>query len=126
MLPESRGNTYIARVVSIYTDLFRDKYGFHPQIVYGRFGKSLKKLMENHTELQVAALLIVFFNWRGITGDDRYEEQRVIASNHNPQWFFSTVNTYESYLRNVFGLEFDDESKVKSFVGNYMIALKNK
>ena len=82
--------------------------------------------MVNHTELQVAALLIVFFNWKGMDGNDSFAYQKLLNANHNPQWFFSTVNTYESYLRNVFGLEMDDEDKVKSFVAQNLLAIKNK
>lgn len=122
MLPESRGKTYIIRIASIYIDLFRHKYGFVPQISYGRFGRSLKKLMKTHTELQISALLIVFFEWKGMDGNSFFESQKLLNANHNPQWFFSTINTYEAYLRNVFGLNMDNEDDVRKFVANYMLS----
>lgn len=118
-LPIGRGSTYILRVLSIYRDLFRQKYGFEPQVNIGRFGKSLKELMQTKTELQVAALLIVFFNWQGMTGNDPQEAEKLLKATHNPSWFFSTVTTYEAYLRNVQGLLLDDELKVKEFVASY-------
>lgn len=124
MLPESRGKNYITRIISIYIDLFRDKYGFVPQITYSRWGRQLKSLIENHSELQIASMLIVYFNWKGMAGDDDWAEQKLIDAGHNLGWFFSTVNTYQIYLRNVFNLEFDNEDKVKEFVGTHMNSLK--
>lgn len=124
MLPESRGKTYIIRVLSVYTDLFRAKYGFVPQLPMGRWGVSLKRLIATHTELQISAMLIVFFNWRGMSGDDEFSEQKLIDSGHHFGWFFSTTNSYEIYLRNVFHLEFDNEEKVKEFVATTLLELK--
>lgn len=123
-LPYIRGNTYIKRVLSIYTDLFRHTYGFHPQLPIGRFGKSLKVLMQNKTELQVAAMLITFFNWQGMDGNDSGERDRLLKVTHNMGWFFSSVNKYQAYLQNVFGLDFENEEAVREFVAKNMLALK--
>ncbi len=124
MLPLSRGNTYIKRVLSIYTDLFRHKYGFYPQLPIGRFGKSLKVLMKDKTEMQVAALLVTFFNWAGMDGNDDFERDKLLKVTHNNGWFFNSVNKYEAYLRNVFGLNLDDEDTVRQFVSLNMMAIK--
>lgn len=123
MLPETRGKTYILRVLSVYTDLFRAKYGFYPTLPMSRWGASLKRLMETHSELQIAAMLIIFFNWRGMDDGDDFAEQKLIDAAHNFQWFFSTINTYEIYLRNVYNLEFNDEEKVKEFVDKSLSTL---
>lgn len=124
MLPETRGKTYILRVLSVYTDLFRVKYGFYPTLPMSRWGASLKRLMETHSELQIAAMLIIFFNWRGMDDGDDFAEQKLIDAAHNFQWFFSTINTYEIYLRNVYNLEFNDEEKVKEFVDKSLSTLR--
>lgn len=117
MLPEVRGKTYIMRVLSIYTDLFRHKYGFYPQLPIGRFGKALKVLHATHTEFQIAALLIIFFDWSGVDGNDDWEKQSLIKVTHNMGWFFNSVNKYEAYLRNVIALDMDNEEEVRKFVG---------
>lgn len=124
MLPEVRGKTYIMRVLSIYTDLFRHKYGFYPQLPIGRFGKALKVLHVTHTELQIAALLIIFFDWSGVDGNDDWEKQSLIKVTHNMGWFFNSVNKYEAYLRNVIALDMDNEEEVRKFVGLNMSNLK--
>lgn len=123
MLPETKGKTYILRIISVYVDLFRAKYGFVPQIAYSRWGAPIKRLMETHTELQIAAMLVVFFNWRGMASDDEWAEQKLIDAGHNLGWFFSTTNSYEIYLRNVFRLDLDNEEEVKSFVEKNLEAL---
>lgn len=123
-LPVTRGNTYIKRILSIYTDLFRHKYGFYPQLPIARFGKALKLLIETHTELQIAALLIVFFEWQGMDGADAFERDKLLKVTHNMGWFFNSTNKYEAYIRNVFGLKFDEEEEVKKFVATNMMSIK--
>ena len=125
-LPSGRGKTPIERVLSIYRDLFIDTYGFEPEIPIGRFGKTLNSLLKTKTELQISALLICFFNWAGMTGNDNFERDKLIKATHSPFWFFSTVNTYEAWLRNVHGLKFDDEGETREFVAKYMRPLKEK
>lgn len=124
MLPESRGKTYILRVLSVYCDLFKDKYGFMPTISFGKFGKLLKSLIESHTELQIAAMMIVFFDWAGMDGGDDFQREKLINSGHSLGWFFSTTNQYEIYLRNVRKLNFNNEDDVRNFVGTSLLALK--
>ena len=123
MLPETRGKTYILRILSVYRDLFRSKYGFMPSVPIARYGRQLKALNETHSELQVAAMLIVFFDWKGMSGDDNFTEQKLIDAGHALGWFFSTVNTYEIFLRNVYKLDFDKEEEVKNFVSKSMLSL---
>lgn len=122
-LPSSRGKSYILRILSIYNDLFFSMYGFYPQISIPRLGKDLKELIQSRTELQIATLLICFFNWSGMSGDNDFERDKLIKNTHNINWFFNSVNTYEAYMRNVYKLDFDNDEKVKEFVGNYMLKL---
>jgi hypothetical protein len=123
-LPLVRGKTYILRILSIYKDLFRQKYGFVPTLPFGKFGIMLKRLMATHTELQVSALMIVFFNWKGVTGNDNIEEQRLLNVTHNSSWFFNSIDKYKVYLINVFGLDFNNEEVVRKFVSDYMMSIK--
>lgn len=123
MLPESRGSTYIVRVVSVYRDLFKSKYGFYPTISFGKFGKLLKTLIETHTELQIAAMMIVFFDWAGMDGNDDFMQAKLVNATHSFGWFFSTTNQYEAYLRNVQHLQMDNEDEVRVFVAKSLLAL---
>jgi len=123
-LPLTSGRTYIDRVLKIYNILFRNLYGFSPTISIPRFGKELKKLLQSKSEVQVSALLIAFFDWAGMDGRDDRERSKLVASSHNPFWFFSTVNQYEAKLRNVDGLDLDNEEAVKDFVAKSISSIK--
>lgn len=124
MLPQSRGKTYIQRIISVYSDLFKDKYGFYPTINFGRTGKLIQSLIDNKTELQIAALLIVYFDWSGIDGGDEFEREKLLKACYPFGWFYSSINQYEVWIRNVYKLEFDNEEVVKEFVAQNMLALK--
>lgn len=123
-LPLERGDTYIKRVYTIYADLFKDKYGFSPTINFGRFAKSVKELIDMKSEMQIAALLIIFFNWTGMNGDDEWEQNKLLENAHNPTWFFSTITKYELYLRKMYGLDLDDAIKTREFVAESISKLK--
>ena len=123
-LPESRGRDTIKRVLSIYRDLWRHERGFEFKILnWGMLGSLVKKLSGVYTEVQIAALLIVFFNWHGLTGNDKYEHEAVAKASYAFGWFFKCCNQYETYLRNTYGLEFDDPVAVRKFVAEHMTKL---
>lgn len=124
MLPESRGKTYIQRIMSVYSDLFKDKYGFFPAIPFARVGKLLKTLIETHTELQIAAMLIIFFNWAGMDGGSDFDREKLINAAHSFGWFFNTTNQYEIFLRNIQHLNMDNEEEVRDFVGKHLLEIK--
>lgn len=124
MLPISRGKTNILRILSVYRDLFKNKYGFYPMISFGKFGKLVKILLQNYTELQISAMLIIFFDWAGMDGGDDFTREKLINATHSFGWFFSTTNQYQAYLRNVHGLDFDNEDIVREFVANSLLELK--
>lgn len=115
-LPDSLGKTYIARLLYVYNRLFRDKYGFAATLDMGRFGKSMKSLVQTKNEVQIAAMMIIFFNWRGMNGGDEFVHKKLIDNTFSPQWFASTINQYEAYLRNVFNLNLDNEVETMEFV----------
>jgi hypothetical protein len=123
-LPLKRGKTYILRILSVYNDLFKSKYKFLPNITISKFGMQTKNLIQNYSELQIAAMLIVFFNWAGMDGNDKFSRDKLIGVTHPYGWFCSTLNQYEAYLRNVLEIKFDEEESVREFVGRNMIELK--
>lgn len=123
-IPDNRGKTYILRVISIYYDLFRQKYGFDAKVSIPRVAKQIKDLCTRYTEFQVAALLIVFFNWSGMTGGDQFEADKLTKAANPFGWFYSSVTQYEVYLRNIQNLKFDDPGEVRKFVVDYILGIK--
>ena len=124
ILPDTRGKTSIMRVTSIYRDLFRDKYGFGPTIDYGRVGKLIKQHLENKTEMQLALLLIIFFGWRGMDGSSDVEAQKLVGATYPFAWFFSSLNQYEAYAKNVSKIDMDNAEEVRNIVARTMLKLK--
>ena len=68
--------------------------------------------------------MIIFFNWAGMNGEDKLQRDRLVQATHNFGWFFSTVNNYEVYIRNVYELDFNNEDKVREFVNQSLLELK--
>lgn len=123
-LPTIRGETKIKRVMSVYIDLFKSKYDaipFNLKIT----DEAIDALSKCYTEIQISAMLISFFNWAGMSGDDNFARQKLIDAVHPFGWFYKTVSQHEVYLKNAFGLKFDDEHEIREFVKNYLLDLKN-
>lgn len=116
ILPEILGKTSYNRLLSVYVDLFKELYDFIPQIKYPLFCKVLKPILSVKTEIQIASLMIIFFRWQGMSGSDTREKDKLISASHPITWFSSSINVYEAYLRNVAGVDLDNEDEVKRFL----------
>jgi len=115
-LPEKLGRTYITRLLTVYKRLFVDKFGFEPTINVSLFGKTCKELCEAHSEVQLAAMMIIFFNWNGMNGGDARAQQRLVEATFPITWFKNGINTYEAYARNVFNLDLDKPEELLQFL----------
>ena len=115
-LPEKLGRTYITRLLTVYKRLFVDKFGFEPTINVPLFGKTCKELCEAHSEVQLAAMMIIFFNWNGMNGGDARAQQRLVEATFPIVWFKNGINTYEAYARNVFNLDLDKPQELLQFL----------
>ncbi len=124
-LPNTRGQTRIQRVTSIYKDVYRYKYGCLPTLRMAQVGGCIDILSEKYTELQIAAMIITFFEWKGMDGNDMFEQNKLQGAAHPFGWFYTGVDKYEVFLRNVHGLKFDDEVECRKFVGTFMVSIKN-
>lgn len=123
-LPINRGSTPIQRLKSIYNQLYLDKYGFLPSLDMLKVGGSIDSMLKTRSEFQVAAMMVVYFNWRGMDGSDDFAEKRLVNASHPFSWLPSSMNTHETYLRNVQRLDFDNNDEVAKFVRDYMIKIK--
>lgn len=121
-LPLSRGSNPAQRVLSIYGTLFSNLYGFIDNTSYPKKVGIVSKLLKDYTELQLAYLLIVYFNWNGMSGNDKREREFLINSTHSIGLFASGINKYVAYTKNVLGFskEFDDSDNLLEKVGEYI------
>lgn len=107
-----QGNSPVKRLISLYSKLFMDVYGYKVNSAsYGIIGKTLKDLLVNYSEIQLACLLVVFFAWRGMDDKSEKEQEWLLKNTHSPFYFRKDLTKYETYVRNVAGWskEFDDD-----------------
>lgn len=112
-LNTDRGKSPVTRLMSLYSHLFNHLYGFNPKsAMFGPLGKVFKETLINYSEIQIACLLIVFFNWKGMGDNDKKEEDWLINNAHSIFIFKSGLAKYEVYARNVAGWvdEFDNDT----------------
>lgn len=122
-LPTTRGNNPVSRLISIYSTLFAHLYGFKPKpSIYPQLGGVFKNLLRDYSEIQIAWLLIVFFNWNGMSDKEPKEMEWLTKNSHGIYLFKSGINKYETYVRNVSGFndEFDDDEKLYVEVGKWI------
>lgn len=116
-LPFDLGKQPLQRIVYVYNLLWKDMYGFEPQIQnWGKLGKLYKPLLKSYSEFQIAALVIVHFSWRGATGDSQFDEKMLQDKCYPLDWIPARVNNYRAYLTNVLNVNFDDDVSVKNWV----------
>lgn len=118
-LPTLRGKTKYERVTSIYSSLFKDKFNISAKLNFKNMSKSLKPLLDNYSEVQVAYLLVVYFNWRGMNDNDNKEEQFLINSTYSINLFASGVTKYEIYARNILKVNLDDDVELLENLNDY-------
>lgn len=119
----SKGEKPVVVLQRLYRLLFNHLYGFNPSS-YATTGRAFKDLLTTYSEIQIACLLIVFFNWQGMNDTDQREKDFLIKNAHSIFLFKSGINKYEAYTRNVKDMskEFDDDElliiNVKKSISN--------
>lgn len=111
-LNPKQGKNPVSRLQSLFSLYFNHTYGFKPKPhTWGQTGKCFKELLNDYSEIQLACLLIVFFNWKGMTDRDPNEEQYLIKNAHSIWLFKAGVSKYEAFVRNIAGWteEFDKD-----------------
>lgn len=124
-LSQTQGKTPINRLQSLYGKLFHQLYGFLPKN-YAQTGTVFKSLLDSYSEIQVACLLIVFFNWHGMDDKDDGAYKWLTDNAHSPFIFKTNVAKYEAYARNVagWGNDFNNDEILYKVVKNKLIEVK--
>ena len=124
-LPIERGDTPLKRVISIYNTLFFNEYGISDNQAYGKKAGIFTSLLKEYTELQLAYLLIVFFTWNGMSGQDKREREFLVNNTHSVGLFKAGLNKYLAWTKNVSGYdkEFDSSDELLHIIGKYIISL---
>lgn len=125
-LPKEMGNAYTQRLLRLYSILFRLVVGFSYKGTMGQDLRLLKELKSNYSELQIAMLLIVYFQWRGVDGSSEKDFQFVVSTGFNLSMFAKTISKYEIYARNVALVDMDNPETLLDTVNKSMVKLQNQ
>lgn len=125
-LPKEMGNAYTQRLLRLYSILFSLIVGFPYKGTMGQDLKTLKQLKENYSELQIAMLLIVYFQWHGVDGSSDKEYQFVVSTGFNLSMFAKTTSKYEMYARNVALIDMDNQTTLLDNINKSMVKLQNQ
>lgn len=120
-LPEFFGKGRLKRIVGFYSLLWWEHYGTRYRVTnWPAIGKHMKAL-EHLTEKQIAALMIVHFDWYGATGDDDFAHKRLESSMFPIMWLPNNENQYATFITNSVGVDFDDQDAVSEYVRRYVL-----
>ena len=116
-LPPRFGKTGVQRVVGIYSLLWRNYYDTDFKLTnWGKVGKLFKPLLETYSELQVASLVWIHFNWHGMSGTDDFAFKRITDQAFPIEWIPRSASQYETYIKNVVGIDFDNPDEVQRYI----------
>lgn len=115
-LPPLFGRDRLKRIVTVYSLLWFFSYKTLYRANFGAIGRTFKPLLNSLTEWQIAALMIMHFNWHGADGRDEFVFKRLESAMHPILWIPAKVNEYGTYLTNVAGVDFEDKEKVRAYV----------
>lgn len=122
-LDKSMGKTWILRIVKFYSLLWFSTYGRLPIVTnYGKLGKLLKPYKDNYSEYQLALMLMQYFEWYGVSGDDEFQHRRLQQNTFPLEWFKSYADPIAVFLSEVI----DDEKQVERLVNNKLKEMNGK
>lgn len=120
MLPETLGNSGLKRIIKFYSKVFVSKYGFVPMISYPRIGKLFKPILEQFSENQIALMIVIHFDWRGVDGNDTFTHRRMVDACHPLDWLPKNINQYQAFIRNVLNINFDNDEDIIEIIKEYI------
>lgn len=114
-LDVSMGKSWVQRVAHVYRKLWLSTYGRLPVVEnYGKVGKLLKPLKDNYSEYQIALMLMQYFEWYGLSGDDEFLHRRLYDNAFPLTWFHNYADAIVVFL----GDTFDNHEEVEKIVNN--------
>lgn len=124
-LPGWLGSNTHARLGRIYEYLWSDKMGVpHTLKMGGKNGAHLKSLLAKYHEFTVACMMIVHFEWKGITGTDDRQYKNLLDNGFPLGWIPSRADLYHSYIVGKLGLS--DIKKQAGALGKLLQAISDK
>ncbi len=119
----SENKTPVFRIVSVYSSFYRTLYGYNHKHNFAMMLKTFKPLLEMYSEIQIALLLGVMFDWHGLEGNNESESRWLQENCFPPSAFVKQINKYELYIRTKTDYHFEDDNiligEFRDFVNEY-------
>lgn len=120
-LPVKLGTTPLLRLSSLYERLYEHEFNVKPRVLLrGRDGGVLKSLLKSFSEVQIAVLMIVHFNWYGMSGNDEWQYDKLRENCFPLSWISVRANNYIAYLSEMEDLDISDTKQIKQYITDYM------
>lgn len=115
-LPGKFGKSYLDRLIHVYRSVWLGKYGTQlSNVQYSRLGNSFKTLHNAYSEMQIAILIYLFFNWQGGSGDDYSANKRLSDAGFPVEWLVKQTDIMVAYIKNALKVDFDNKEDVKRY-----------
>lgn len=114
-LPRKYGGTSISRMVEVYNLMWKRHFGFPSfETAMGKNAKIMSNLLKRFNEYEVASMILIHFEWKGVGGENEYIHKRMAESGFPISWLPSNINAYQVFIKNVLGIK--DVEKLKERV----------
>lgn len=112
---DSLGKNPHTRLLELYSMIWETNYGFPSgQALRGANGKHFKELLEIYSEVEVGAMVVLHFEWRGANGSNDFIYQNLEDSCFPISWLPKNADSYMAYLRN--RVKLDSQKDFDQFV----------
>lgn len=127
VLPDFLGKTPIARLANVYSLRYKELYGIDYRITnWPMMTKLFKPLLASESEWQIAALILLHFDWAGTSGEDDFTHRRLSERCFPLEWVPKAYNEYRAYLQNSLGVQYEDPEAIKKWVVDIIKPLYKK
>lgn len=113
-------DTRVKEIRGFYIAVFNKMYGFNPTVSFPITGAIIKRMLKDFNEWQIQMFICVHFNWRGMDGQDEFTFKRLQNKAFPLEYIPSNINSYQAYIRNVLGLDFDNDKILQEYLHTYI------
>ena len=121
---QASNKTSSARLYKLYGVMWQNKYGVKQKYNFAIDLSILKKISSQLGEYRTAIVIIMFMSWKGASGSDKFIENMLKNSCHDLKYLPKQVTPILAYVKNVLGIDTDNESEIIKVVDKTLKDIK--
>lgn len=122
LLPERFGKNPILRLARVYKAFWLVKMKTpKKEFNYARFGRAMNVLLQNHSEIQISALMDSFFDWEGPANDNPKDNIFLQGTSFRFESLVSMSDVITAFIKNYLKKDYDNPEKIREFVKKQLI-----